>query len=381
MNINLPVSLGEALDKLTILDIKKEKIKDNRLKDVENEYNILYEKLKEYINKFKYYYTILKNINLNIWEMQDEFRYNNDNNNKSKLCFKIIEENDRRFRVKKKINNLTKSNLKEQKGYKKRKAFVLTHLGLGDNITAIGMVRYLSTCYDEVKVVCKTRNRENLELFYGDDTSIKIYDVNNDKNISPKLGFNINKFKKITEGYDLYLTGAHNFKRGFNINTLPFCFYEQINLDPQILWSYFHIPILNESINLYNNIKNNKYIFIHNTASTGNVFSIELVEKKLNINRNDIIFINPCKNIYSKNHKFYNLANKFINHKLSYYTETIKNANYNIFSDSSFMCMALNLEIKNKNNYYISRDNRNYNLLYNNKYVFKNVNRQKFILL
>ena len=101
--IDLPVSLGEALDKLTILDIKREKIKDDRLKDVEYEYNLLYEKLKEHINTNNYYYSILKKINLNIWEMQDDFRYNNKN--KNHLCLAIIEENDRRFRIKKKKNN------------------------------------------------------------------------------------------------------------------------------------------------------------------------------------------------------------------------------------------------------------------------------------
>ena len=47
-SIDLPVSLGEALDKLSILDIKLDKIKDERKKDVEKEYNILYENLKIY---------------------------------------------------------------------------------------------------------------------------------------------------------------------------------------------------------------------------------------------------------------------------------------------------------------------------------------------
>ena len=43
----LPVSLGEAIDKLSILDIKYEKITDNRRNDVKNEYDLLYDKLKE----------------------------------------------------------------------------------------------------------------------------------------------------------------------------------------------------------------------------------------------------------------------------------------------------------------------------------------------
>ena len=58
--INLPVSIGEALDKLTILDIKLEKIKDNKKIDVQKEYDILYNKLKIYIEKFDFYYIILK---------------------------------------------------------------------------------------------------------------------------------------------------------------------------------------------------------------------------------------------------------------------------------------------------------------------------------
>lgn len=99
--INLPVSLGEALDKLTILDIKMMKITDSRLDDVKKEYSLLYEKLKDHIDQYKFYYNTLKQINLSIWEMQDDFRYNNGD--KTTLCFKIIEDNDRRFRVKKKL--------------------------------------------------------------------------------------------------------------------------------------------------------------------------------------------------------------------------------------------------------------------------------------
>ena len=58
--IVLPVSLGEALDKLTILDIKCEKIKDSRRDDCLKEYNTLYDSLKEYVTTFSYHYRILK---------------------------------------------------------------------------------------------------------------------------------------------------------------------------------------------------------------------------------------------------------------------------------------------------------------------------------
>jgi hypothetical protein len=45
----------------------------------------------------------------------------------------------------------------------KKKAFVLSHLGMGDHIMNIGMVRYLASKYDEVLVVCKQHNFNNLQ--------------------------------------------------------------------------------------------------------------------------------------------------------------------------------------------------------------------------
>ena len=53
-----------------------------------------------------------------------------------------------------------------------KNAFFLGHLGLGDNITCIGIVRYLREKYDTVKVVCKEKYQENLELIYSDDDNI-----------------------------------------------------------------------------------------------------------------------------------------------------------------------------------------------------------------
>lgn len=375
-SIDLPVSLGEALDKLSILDIKLDKIKDERKKDVEKEYNILYENLKIHVDKFNFYYRILKKINLDIWEMQDDFRYNNGN--KTQLCMKIIEDNDRRFRAKKKINDLTCSNLKEQKGYKSKKAFVLTHLGLGDNITAIGMIRYLSTAYDEVKVICKTNNYKNVELFYSDDPNIIVVPVENDYCVSPRYGFDMNTFINNTRGYKVYACGFHNIQNiQWNDASIPFCFYEQLKLSPQIFWDYFYIPKFNKGEELYKKVKNIDYVFVHNSSSQGEVFTINFVESKINKNRNEILFINPNVNCYNENDKYFSLAKEFIGHKLPYYVDVIKNAQYNLFSDSSFMCMAINLEIKNDNNFYISRNKMSYPI-YDPKYKFKNVNRKIF---
>ena len=112
----LPVSLGEAIDKLTILDIKCEKIIDNRKVDVQNEYDILYEKLKEYTIMYNELYESMKKINLLIWDQMDILRDGTlSNEDYMKLCKECIESNDIRFRIKNKINLISNSSIREQK--------------------------------------------------------------------------------------------------------------------------------------------------------------------------------------------------------------------------------------------------------------------------
>ena len=377
-SIELPVSIGEALDKLTILDIKMKKITDQRKSDIEKEFLLLNSQLNEYKNKYIFFYDILMNINEKIWDMQDLFRETKDKEEQNKLCVKIIEENDNRFRVKKKINNLTNSELKEQKGYSPKTAFVLSHLGLGDNITFIGAVRYLSTCYDKVIVVCKNKNVNNVKLFYSDDPDIEIFPVENDINISPNYGCPINFFKEKVKNYNLYLCGSHLIdKKPFpNKNSLPFNFYMDCKIDYKYFWQYFYIPECLESKELFNQLNTN-YIFIHNTASTGEVFTIDFIEKTCNIDRNNILIINPNKNIYNKQHRFYTLAQIFINLSLIYYVDTIINADKLYLTDSAFFCLALNLSIKTKHCYYYSRGG-NYSHLFNHKNFLEKLNKPIF---
>lgn len=368
--IELPVSMGEALDKLTILDIKIKKIKDDRRFDVEKEYDLLNSKLIEHKNKHIFYYNILLSINESIWDMQDQFRDSNNPKEQNNLCIQIIKENDNRFRVKKKINNISNSSLKEQKGYNPKTAFILTHLGLGDNITSIGAVRYLATCYDKVFVVCKERNKKNLEFFYDDDLTIELYPVENDNNISPRFGFNYNEFKKITNGMDLYIAGMHCLTRQHNPFTdLPFNFYRDMGINEKYFKEYFHINTPTDSMTLYNKLKAiNQYIFIHNSASNGAAFTIEYIENKFNIDRHKMLIINPNYNIYNNNDEYFNTANEFLNKPLAFYIDTINNANKVVMTDSSFFCLAAILPIKTSECYLISRENRNYSHL-NSKFI------------
>ena len=90
----LPVSIGEGLDKLTILDIKMDKIKDDRRADCQKEYAALFEKLETYVKRFPWHYAILKDINLHLWNLQDEFHGKDvDEITLGKICSKVLLEN------------------------------------------------------------------------------------------------------------------------------------------------------------------------------------------------------------------------------------------------------------------------------------------------
>ena len=67
-----PSSCGEALDRLTILELKKEFIKDNRRTDVLREYDELKDLVKDMLEKDPYHYSKLLEVNYIMWLLQDE---------------------------------------------------------------------------------------------------------------------------------------------------------------------------------------------------------------------------------------------------------------------------------------------------------------------
>jgi len=171
MELSLPVSLGEAIDKLTILDIKCNKIQDNRKKNVENEYNILYEKLKDFIEKYNELYNSMKKINIIIWKQMDDLRDNSTfDENYMKLCKECIDSNDIRFRIKNKINLISNSFLKEEKSYKINRLLIELNCSEECLYLFIEPIKYFSYIYDEI-IVNSSKNIGLIkENFYYDNT-------------------------------------------------------------------------------------------------------------------------------------------------------------------------------------------------------------------
>ena len=118
-------SVGELIDKMTILEIKREKISDKKSLDIINkEYSSLEETVKKDVkidNEIKKLWMELKNINLKLWEIEDGIRLCEKNKKFNEkfieLARSVYKCNDVRSNLKLKINQLTGSNLQEVKQY------------------------------------------------------------------------------------------------------------------------------------------------------------------------------------------------------------------------------------------------------------------------
>ncbi len=118
--MKIEVSIGEALDKLSILELKKDNIKNIiSQEEVMKEYEYLFDLLKSYMHTE--YYLSLKYINLKIWKLLDETRTPDIHSLEYvRKCTEVIEYNDARYRIKNHLNHLYEdSNFKEQKSYSK----------------------------------------------------------------------------------------------------------------------------------------------------------------------------------------------------------------------------------------------------------------------
>ena len=176
-NIYLPVSLGEAIDKLTILDIKLEKITDKRKNDVQIEYDLLYEKLGTYIEQYNDLYQSMKKVNAIIWDQMDILRDGNVNENKYlTTCKDCIEYNDIRFRIKNKINFASNSNLKEQKSYKTNRLLIEISPNIENVEPFIRPIKYYSFFYDEI-VIIHSKNSALTKTFNYDQTILFLENV------------------------------------------------------------------------------------------------------------------------------------------------------------------------------------------------------------
>ena len=123
--IIVEVSIGELLDKISILEIKQEKIKDpEKLKFINNEHSILEDQFKKSVksdDKLNNLYQSLKEINAKLWVIEDDKRQCEKDKDFGEKFIKLSRDvhflNDDRAKIKLEINDHTGSIIKEIKEY------------------------------------------------------------------------------------------------------------------------------------------------------------------------------------------------------------------------------------------------------------------------
>ena len=123
--ILVEVSVGELFDKISILEIKKDKIKDEeKLKYIVDEYNLLKEQMVDKVKlneKLSGLFDTLKDINSKLWVIEDDKRLCEKDSDFGEKFIKLSRDihflNDKRASIKLEINNQTGSKIKEIKEY------------------------------------------------------------------------------------------------------------------------------------------------------------------------------------------------------------------------------------------------------------------------
>ena len=124
-SVQAEISVGELIDKITILRIKSEKISEaNKLDNIHRELTSLEETRSTLGNELSELAKLeaeLKSVNESLWDIEDQIRDHERNNNFSdsfvELARRVYKANDARSDIKRKINELTGSNIVEEKSY------------------------------------------------------------------------------------------------------------------------------------------------------------------------------------------------------------------------------------------------------------------------
>jgi hypothetical protein len=152
--MNVKVSIGEAIDKLSILELKYKKISnEQKLLEIKKEIDELKE-CNRYKQEYAFYYKLLMYVNEKIWDMTDIVKgMAIDNPDFAHLMNSIFEYNQKRFRIKNWFNLSTVSEIKEQKSYASTHCKIIVN-NENEIYTKIPEINYLLLEYDLISFDC-----------------------------------------------------------------------------------------------------------------------------------------------------------------------------------------------------------------------------------
>jgi len=179
--MKVEVSIGEAIDKLSILDLKLKKMDENKKREIQKEIDCLQE-CSSYINQYNYFYKLLMFVNEKIWDLTDIIKTNPPNY--AEISKDIFNYNQKRFRIKNWFNLLTNSNIKEQKSY----ALTNCYIEVDENISLkkLSQISYLALEYDTITI-----NHPNIVNILNIPTIQINENTNKTENIIDNLDFDV----------------------------------------------------------------------------------------------------------------------------------------------------------------------------------------------
>ena len=308
----IEVSIGEIIDKYSILELKLKYITNNcdKIKEIQKEMNVL----EKFVDKIKksYFYKLLLFINEEIWVDTDNVKqmtYSNkqidDYYHFSQISNNIFENNQKRFRLKNYFNILNNSNIKEQKSYNDNICFL--EISKEEDIyEKIPEINYLCISYDIIYINCKfthviNKLFKNTNIFFVESQIdinqyhhkiINTYSIDEKKrdyfDFEPttylsggKLGDFLNQLSVICEKY--YETGKKGILYIYNIPEYE-CEHSKFTFELEETYK-----------DTYNNIKNLTFIKDYK------IYNNEKYDIHLSKWRNNLILDNWF-NIYNKHY-------------------------------------------------------------------------------
>lgn len=223
----------------------------------------------------------------------------------------------------------------------KKNAFFICNMGIGDMIVTAGIIEYLSTVYDIVIVVCRTEHIKYLRFFHHNNEKIRVHVY--------KMSYMSNGLwtfpKEIISSYeknaDIYSAGQYS--PSGKMLLFPNSFYTDCNIPLKNITKNINVTApqnIQNDVHLLQSFGH--YIVVQQQCSTG---FINLINRfKIDIDALPVIDVN--NNLYTPNHKFYDIANKFINlENPLWYSYLLKNATEIYLVDSCIHALTFLLDL------------------------------------
>lgn len=233
------------------------------------------------------------------------------------------------------------------------KVLIVPHWGLGDLIYYYGLVKYIAERNIEVKYLVKSCYTEPGSIIYRDLSNVSFFGV---PNIRWPV-FHPTQLQSAFPGFKLLMLGYHA-GHDVDISIYPLSFYDEADVPRSMLWAPYTMYYSEDSIKLYEEIRDLSYAFIDTFSSSGHLFDANAAITRLGIDTESILTINLHKNIYPVGHRFHDIVQKIMeNRPITDYASLLENASYLILSDSAIHALCHLLNIKSTNNYVICRHN------------------------